>query len=417
MNEIYEPAEDSYLLQKAVRDYATGRVLDLGTGSGLQALTAVRMSDVKEVIAVDINPQAVQQLQEKITQEKLRKLKVIQSDLLEQAYGKFNTIIFNPPYLPHDKGITDPAIYGGKKGWELSERFFHQVSGFLFSDGFILFLFSTHTNKKKIEEMIAHHLLEFEEVGMEKLSFEELYVYRITKSKTLRDLEKRGIEQIHYIARGKRGLVFRGVLDRSQLIKTHFPSAKDILPVAIKLPRGESKAVERIRNEAAWLTLVNRKGIGPQLLFSEDNYLVMEFIEGELFVDWLEHQPAAEIGKAIINILRQCHTLDQLQFTKEEMHRPQKHIIMGQHNRPVLIDFERSSKTLKPKNVTQFMEFICRIHDTLAKKKVNISVLALRASAKEYKETYDPGIIRSVESLVRSLNKGASPLSTPEFHS
>ena len=52
---IYEPAEDSYLLQKLVRQYAIGRVLDMGTGSGIQALTAIESPNSREVIAVDIN--------------------------------------------------------------------------------------------------------------------------------------------------------------------------------------------------------------------------------------------------------------------------------------------------------------------------------------------------------------------------
>ena len=57
--DIYQPAEDSYLLQKFVRRFATGRVIDMGTGSGIQALTAIEVPSVREVVAVDINPKAV----------------------------------------------------------------------------------------------------------------------------------------------------------------------------------------------------------------------------------------------------------------------------------------------------------------------------------------------------------------------
>ncbi|MBI2146029.1 methyltransferase [Candidatus Woesearchaeota archaeon] len=401
--DIYEPAEDSYLLQKAVRDYATGRVLDLGTGSGIQAFTAIRIPEVKEVVALDINPDAIKALQQKITHEKLRKLKVLQSDLFEQAYGKFNTIIFNPPYLPQDKGIDDNSIYGGRKGWEISERFFQEASHFLFPDGIILFLFSTHTNKKKIEEILAHHLLEFEEVGREKVAFETLYVYRITKSVVLRELEKKGIGQIHYLAQGKRGLVFQGSFDRSTPIKTHFPSRKETLLVAIKIPQEGSKAVDAIRQEAVWLALVNQQGIGPRLLFTGDNFMVSEFIEGEFFVEWLEHHSPAEVRKAVVAILRQCHRLDQLHITKEEMHHPLKHIIMTQHNQPVLIDFERCRTTEKPQNVTQFVEFLCRLQDALQKRGLSLSVSEIRSMAKEYKQKYNQEII---EIIIKSLSSG-----------
>src|SRR3989344_2824742 len=164
---IYEPAEDSYLLQKHVREYALGRVLDLGTGSGIQALTAITNPNAQQVIAADANPEAVAALEHKIRTQHIRKLKVIQSDLFSHVPGKFNLIIFNPPYLPQDKGIEDRAIYGGKKGWELSEQFFRQASAYLYPDGKILFLFSSLTNITKIEEILEHNLLQWEELGRE----------------------------------------------------------------------------------------------------------------------------------------------------------------------------------------------------------------------------------------------------------
>ena len=51
----YEPREDSYLLQKFVKKHAIGIVLDLGTGLGIQAITASKNKKVKKVLAADIN--------------------------------------------------------------------------------------------------------------------------------------------------------------------------------------------------------------------------------------------------------------------------------------------------------------------------------------------------------------------------
>ena len=56
---IYEPAEDSFLLQKYVKKYAKGKVLDMGTGSGIQAEAA------KDVLAVDVNPECVEYVKKK----------------------------------------------------------------------------------------------------------------------------------------------------------------------------------------------------------------------------------------------------------------------------------------------------------------------------------------------------------------
>ena len=57
--EIYEPREDSFLLEKYVVKYTKPGyiVLDMGTGSGIQADAASKKA--KKVIAADINPGAI----------------------------------------------------------------------------------------------------------------------------------------------------------------------------------------------------------------------------------------------------------------------------------------------------------------------------------------------------------------------
>ena len=385
---IYEPAEDSYLLQKHVKKYALGRVLDVGTGSGIQALTAIKNVNVREVVAIDINEEAIEKLGQEIKEKKLRKIKAIQSDLFESVTGHFNLIIFNPPYLPQDKGIEDAALYGGKKGWEISENFFNQVSKYLFADGKILFLFSSLTNKSRIDEILSNNLLEFSEIDRLKIAFEELYVYEVKKSSLLRKLEAKSLESIHYFAHGKRGVIYKAISDRSKLVKTHFPSKKDVINVAIKVKREESKAVERMLNEAKWLKILNKKNIGPKLLFHGDNYLVYKFVEGEFILDWMRKNDKEDIKKVILNVLEQCFVMDQLNVNKEEMHHPLKHILVGENNKVTLIDFERCYKTDKPHNVTQFIDFICRIKKELKSKIIVVVVEKLRKLAKEYKESY-----------------------------
>ncbi len=400
--DIYEPAEDSFLLQKFVRQFALGRILDIGTGSGIQALTAASSPNVREVIAIDINESAVKQLQEKINTEKIKKIKVFQSNLFEDIEGSFNLIIFNPPYLPQDPGIENSALYGGKKGWEISERFFKEASAHLFPDGNILFLFSSLTNKKKIEEVLFHNLLQFEELGKEKISFEELYVYLITKSSLLRDLESKSIEKIGYYAKGKRGLVFTGILDHSKFVKTHFPPKKELIKVAIKTKRPESKAENRIENEAYWLKVLNPLGIGPGLFFSAEDYLVAEFLEGELIEDWLAKNEKREIKKVLLQLLEQCRILDELEVNKEELHHPHKHIIVDHLNHPVMIDFERCTKVERPQNVTQFLEFLSRMEKKLDQKEIKLSRELLKKAAREYKQDFSYPKFEIIVKIIRN---------------
>jgi len=56
---IYQPREDSYLLEKYVKKFAFGKVLDVGTGSGIQAVSALRNNKTKDVLGVDVNKYAV----------------------------------------------------------------------------------------------------------------------------------------------------------------------------------------------------------------------------------------------------------------------------------------------------------------------------------------------------------------------
>ena len=462
-NDIYEPAEDSYLLQKQIRKYAEGRILDLGTGSGIQALTSIQSPNVREVVAVDINPRAIEKLQRTVKEQKLRKMTVLQSDLFQNVDGLFNLIIFNPPYLPQDKvggkDIIDPALYGGKKGWEISLRFFQQASQYLLSDGHILFLFSSLTNKQKLETIMKSYLFEFQVIAEEKIPlFETLYVYLIKKSDVLIELEKKNIENISYLSQGKRGNVYLGVFDRSRLIKTHFPK-KDIVKVGIKIKREDSEAVDRMKNEAFWLKKLNHYNIGPRLLFSSEpkpdpskdieskitpskenksnehnskehnskvrnskeynsaedksnengsqeqkflqtEYLVYEFVEGEPIMDWLKKAHKSQISRALHEIIHQCFILDTLKVNKDEMHHPLKHIIITLSG-PVLIDFERCRETKKPKNVTQFVEFLCRIKEELGQKGILINAENLRKLSKEYKESIGERNLKPILDLLR----------------
>mgnify|MGYP001567581018 FL=1 len=56
---LYEPQEDTFLLQEQVKKYAKGKVLDLGTGTGILAKTALEKT--KDVLAADINNEAINQ--------------------------------------------------------------------------------------------------------------------------------------------------------------------------------------------------------------------------------------------------------------------------------------------------------------------------------------------------------------------
>lgn len=125
----------------------------------------------------------------------------------------------------------------------------------------------------------------------------------------------------------------------------------------IKTKNSESTAYGRIENEAKWLKKLNRLKIGPKLLLFDNGYFIYEFIAGDFILDYLKKSDAKGIRKIIRKIFNQLFILDKLKIDKEEMHHPVKHILVRK-GKPYMIDFERTHYSQKPKNVTQFCQFL-----------------------------------------------------------
>jgi len=368
MFEVYEPMEDSFLLAGHVKNYSNGFVLDVGTGSGIQAIAASEKA--KLVIGVDISRDAIKLARENAFKQNIKNIYIFKSnlfDLFEKTEAKkqfknifleklkdkkihkffekkvlFDLIILNPPYLPQDKGIHDKSIYGGIKGHEILERFFSQASKYLKENGRILIVFSSLTKKDKIDELLQDYCFEFRKVDEKKLFFETLFIYLIKKSGLLKILEKKGLKNIKKFARGHRGLLYKASLKKKKIV--------------IKTKNPKSKAKARIANEIKWIKILNKHNIGPKLLFSGREYFVYEFIEGDFILDFIEKNNKECVIKTIKNVFNQLYVMDSLKVDKEEMHHPLKHIIIDKKS--VLIDFERCRKTQKPKNITQFCQFL-----------------------------------------------------------
>ncbi|MBN1645862.1 methyltransferase [Candidatus Woesearchaeota archaeon] len=178
---IYEPQEDSYLMKKHVEEHAYGKVLDMGTGTGIQALTAADFAE--EVVAVDINPDAIEHVKRTVDNCGIKNITVLHSNLFAKVNKKFNTIVFNPPYLPKDPQVIDIALDGGENGYEVIERFLEQAGKYLAKEGHILLLFSSLTNKIAVDSLIDRHGFKFKQIGNDQIDFEELFVYRLWNKK------------------------------------------------------------------------------------------------------------------------------------------------------------------------------------------------------------------------------------------
>ena len=190
---IYEPAEDSYLLNETLKEYlgnlikynqdksikrspSSLKILDMGTGSGIQAKTCKDFG-FDNVLAADINKEAVKEL-------KKQKINAIDSNLFSNISKneRFDLIIFNPPYLPEDKQEPEDskgATTAGKEGYEIIIKFLKEAKSHLNKDGTILLLFSSHSKPTVIKREAKQMNYNIKLLKRQKLFFEELFVYRI----------------------------------------------------------------------------------------------------------------------------------------------------------------------------------------------------------------------------------------------
>ena len=76
----------------------------MGTGCGVSAILAARVSS--DVVAVDINPKAVECARENAKQNRVsRRITFLESDVFQRVEGNFDLIVFDPPfrwYTPRD---------------------------------------------------------------------------------------------------------------------------------------------------------------------------------------------------------------------------------------------------------------------------------------------------------------------------
>jgi len=128
--------------------------------------------------------------------------------------------------------------------------------------------------------------------------------------------------------------------------------------MAIKIRRVDADR-SRMQQEAKMLKKANSVSVGPKLLGASKNFLLMQFINGDLLPKWLEkRREKAQIRKVLREVLEQCWRLDEAGLDHGELSHAPKHIIINKKGEPFIVDFETASIIRKPSNVTSICQFL-----------------------------------------------------------
>jgi len=134
------------LLKSRISDPAS-RILDVGTGSGVIALSLAANFPEAKITATDISESALVLARENAARLELQdRVQFVDGDLLEGIAGKFDLIVANLPYVPtvdretlsrevlHDPAI---AVFGGERGDELVRKLIDAAPDYLSPGGLL----------------------------------------------------------------------------------------------------------------------------------------------------------------------------------------------------------------------------------------------------------------------------------------
>jgi release factor glutamine methyltransferase len=176
--DVYEPAEDSFLFAENIEVAEGEQVLDVGTGCGLLGILAAKKAG--RVVAVDLNPYAIRCAKQNSAFNGVRgKIDFVQASLFAalKANVRFDLILFNAPYLPSDEGEVASWIgrawAGGANGREVVDRFISEVPAHLKPNGRVLLMQSTLTGVEETIQKYSEHKLTAKVKAELKLPFFE----------------------------------------------------------------------------------------------------------------------------------------------------------------------------------------------------------------------------------------------------
>jgi release factor glutamine methyltransferase len=122
------------------------RIVDVGTGSGVIALTLADKFPEAEIVATDISEEALSLARENAARLGIKRVQFVRWDLLEGIAGDFDLIVANLPYISRldrdqlsPEVLRDPeiALFTGESGDEMIHRLIGEAAARLRPGGLL----------------------------------------------------------------------------------------------------------------------------------------------------------------------------------------------------------------------------------------------------------------------------------------
>ena len=158
------------------------RVLDMGSGSGVQAVTAAATAE--SVFAVDINFAAARKTRENAELNGVgERVYAIQGDLFGplRSGARFDLILFTPPYMEGtprndlERAWFDP-------GKALVKRFFKEAGDYLKRGGCVQMVYSSMAENLRALEIAERYGWTYTIAARRRSLLETFYIYRLRRN-------------------------------------------------------------------------------------------------------------------------------------------------------------------------------------------------------------------------------------------
>ncbi len=182
---VFYPATDTELIIKTIHITSQETVLDVCAGTGVIGLFAAAYA--KKVIATDINPDAIKNIQANIIQWDItQKMQAAQTDIFPLTQERFDVIIANPPYTNHPAtNIIEQAFWD--QDHQMVRRFLRDAYKHLTTNGRIYLSWANFADFTFIEELIHTHHYTIINCAEQK---KEEKIYRVYELRAAHDVSQ-----------------------------------------------------------------------------------------------------------------------------------------------------------------------------------------------------------------------------------